>query len=148
MQSKMVSDVSQAVFEVLMVAFPSAGIFWAGSKLVRPPRTWREQASFAAVVLISCDFVVYATFLLWPFFGAKAGNGVARWEHTLNMVSVGFWVSVIALLLALVTVGKVVRRLLLVLSIAGVFFWFVMRIPVGDFLAVERAKQAASHAWP
>jgi len=148
MQNETVSDIFQVVFEVLMVAFPTAGIFLAGSKLVRPPRTWREQASIAAVVLVSCDLVIYATFLLWPFFGAKAGSGVARWEHTLNVISVGFWVSVIALLLALVAVGKVVRRLLLLLSIAGVFFWFVMRIPVGDFLAVERAKEAASHASP
>jgi hypothetical protein len=85
-----------------------------------------------------------ALFFFWSYFGATLGSGVHRWERILTLVACGFWLSALALVFAVVANPGRVRRLLLLLSVAGVAFWFVMQIPVSDFLAVEHARQAAS----
>ncbi|MGI9101020.1 MAG: hypothetical protein ACR2IF_01125 [Terriglobales bacterium] len=67
------------------------------------------------------------------------------WQRVRNLVGYGFWLSVVATVLAITANPGRVRRLLLLLCIAGVAFWFFMQLPVGDFLAVEQARQAADN---
>ncbi len=101
---------------------------------------------FCALTALTLDVIYCGVFLLWPYFGAKLGSGVHRWERTLSLVGYGFWLSALALVFAVAANPGRVRKLLLVLCIVSAAFWFFMQLPVNDFLAVEQARQATSQA--
>jgi hypothetical protein len=130
---------------VALLLLPFAAIVWAWWNRTVPARTLREKMCFCALAALTMDALYCAVFLFWPYFGAALGSGVHRWQRTLNLVGYGLWLSVVAAVFALVANPGRTRRLLLLLCFAGVAFWFLVQIPVGDFLAVEKARQAASH---
>jgi hypothetical protein len=127
---------------------PCAAIVWAWWNRAVPARTLREKMCVWGLATLTADVLYCGVFLLWPYFGATLGSGVHHWERTLTLVVYGFWLSALALLMAVAANPGRTRRLLLLLSIAGLAFWFVMQIPVSDFLAVEHARQAASQMRP
>lgn len=132
---------------------PTLAIAWAWKNRIRVAVGWRERLSLLALTVLAADLVYSAVFLLWPYFGAKQGSGVGRWQITAQLVAFGFWLSAFALTSAIVCkcgttakarVGQ--RFVLVLLSLAAMFFWFAMAIPVSDFHAIEGAREAASHA--
>lgn len=98
------------------------------------------------LVVLTADLAYCALFLLWPYFGAKLGSGVGRWELTARLVAVGFWASSLALILAIVCKAGKQKYALVALSLVAMVFWFTMRVPVTNFYVVEGARQAASQS--
>ena len=137
-------NVSDIAVSLAVLLPPCAAIVWAWWKRAVPSRTLRERLSFWGLSTLTVDVLYCGVFLLWPYFGATLGSGAHRWERTLTLVGYGFWLSALALILAAAASPGRVRKLLLLLSIVAVGFWFSMQIPIKDFLAVEQAQQAAS----
>ncbi len=132
--------------ESLAVLIPPAlAIGWAWKNYPRQAVTWRERLSVLTLTLLTVDLAFCAVFFLWPYFGARVGGGAARWELTAKFVMLGFYGSAFALFSAIICKNAKLRVALAVLSLAATCFWYVMLIPVSDFWAVERAREAASH---
>lgn len=145
------------LISLAVLILPTLAIAWAWKNRIRVAVSWRERLSLLALTVLAADLMYCAVFLLWPYFGAKQGGGVRRWELTAQLVAFGFWLSVLALTSAIVCKGGTTapakarvgqRFVLVIMSLAAMFFWFAMAIPVSDFHAVEGAREAASHASP
>jgi len=125
---------------------PALAIGWAWKNYPRQTVTWRERLSLVTLTVLTVDFAYCVVFFRWPYFGARVGDGAARWELTARFVMFGFYGSALALLFAIICKSAKLRVTLAVLSLAATCFWYVMLIPITDRYAVESAREAASQS--
>lgn len=141
--------VFEILWDVLLIGAPPICVSWAWYRRIRKPRTWREHVLFVALLVTTANLALYLALWCLPgWFGAKPGTGVVLWERAGALIASGFCLSAATFLLAAIGSGKPIRRLLLVLSVAGAMFWTIAAIPASDFQAAERARQRSTHPIP
>ena len=133
-----------AIISLAFLTLPTIGLFCAWKYRTRQANQWRENLNLFALVALTGNLAYAAVFLLWPYFGAKLGSGVPRWELTSRLAELGFWLSVLSLGLSMLCRKQ--RLALGGLSFVAMAFWFTIQIPISDYLAVEGARQGAAHA--
>jgi hypothetical protein len=106
----------------------------------------RRYCNGVALVLITADLLLFSIFMIRPWFGSRSGAGVAQWQRTVLLIRLGALISIASLAVAAVTSFRRLRLWLVILSVAGVVFWFTMSIPASDFLAVDHARSSAHAA--
>ena len=104
----------------------------------------RRYCNGVALVLITADLLLFFIFMIWPWFGSHSGAGVVQWQRTVLLIRLGALISIAALVVAVVTSFRRLRLWLVILSLAGLVFWFTMSIPASDFLAVDHANAPAA----
>jgi hypothetical protein len=133
---------------LVAVALPAYGIYCGWRN--RPVRlqSWRDWFSFISLLIATVSLVLFAAFWMWPDFGAEAGSGTVRFRYTALLLASLAWLSVAAFGLALVGTVKVIKRIVVPVSIvAALFWWAAMAGARGEFVD-EEAREMGLPNFP
>jgi hypothetical protein len=132
---------AESLWELLLLTIPAVAVFWCWRNKPVSGSVTRKRLSIAALALTTATLLVYEAFWISEFL-PNSGNGVARWERTVTIIGMGFWLSLASSAVSIPSVGRA-RKVLITLSLAGVAFWLLISVPVMNALYIERVRRHA-----